>query len=119
MKRPIFFTAAMILAASLTLNAVAQQAGQQATKPTAQGPTVQGGAPQPSARPQAPAIDRRKVPLAQRPNLSLQDVNTLVGVDKRVIVMMAALNVAGYDYESLLQKIVTLGLYYQPLGVAA
>ena len=45
-------------------------------------------------------IDRRKVPLAERPNLSLYDVNTLIGVDKRIIVMMAALNVAGYDYEA-------------------
>ena len=45
-------------------------------------------------------IDRRKLPLAERPNLSLADVNTNIGVDRRVIVMMAALNIAGYDYES-------------------
>jgi hypothetical protein len=99
------------LVASLTFNVVAQQiavtegAGQQVTKPATQGtaqqpPAPRPAAPQPGAQQQAPAIDRRKVPLAQRPNLSLYDVNTLVGVDKRVIVMMAALNVAGYYYES-------------------
>ncbi|HEY6399848.1 MAG TPA: hypothetical protein VI479_00475, partial [Blastocatellia bacterium] len=55
---------------------------------------------QPEQKPQAPMIDRRKLPLADRPNLSLADVNTDIGVDKRVIVMMSALNIAGYDYES-------------------
>ena len=44
-------------------------------------------------------VDRRKMPLADRPNLSLADVNTDIAVDKRIIVMMAALNIAGYDYE--------------------
>ncbi|QQS44959.1 MAG: hypothetical protein IPM66_13380 [Acidobacteriota bacterium] len=44
-------------------------------------------------------VDRSRIPLSQRPNLTLEDVNTLIGLDRRVIVMMAALNVAGYDYE--------------------
>jgi len=96
MKRTISFSTTLMLAGSLTFNVVAQQAGQQVPKEAAQQPS----APKPAAQQQAPAVDRRKVPLAQRPNLSLYDVNTLVGVDKRVIVMMAALNVAGYDYES-------------------
>jgi len=94
MKRTIFFATTLALATSLTSSVVAQQGGQRATRPSPQ------EAARPAATQQAPAIDRRKVPLAERPNLSLQDVNTLIGVDKRVIVMMAALNVAGYDYES-------------------
>lgn len=54
----------------------------------------------PSETPQSPPIvDRRKIPLAERPNLTLEDVNTFIAVDKRIIVMMAALNMAGYDYE--------------------
>ena len=44
-------------------------------------------------------VERKKLPLADRPNLTLDDVNTIIAVDKRIIVMMAALNVAGYDYE--------------------
>ena len=82
-------TSAVIFA--LAANGFAQQPVQQPAKPEAktQAPTQQ-----------APQIDRRKIPLAQRPNLSLDDVNTYIGADKRVIVMMAALNVAGYDYES-------------------
>lgn len=75
---------------ALTLNIVAQQPGQQPPKQEAKQTPPQ----------QAPQIDRRKIPLAQRPNLSLEDVNTFIGADKRVIVMMAALNVAGYDYET-------------------
>jgi hypothetical protein len=49
--------------------------------------------------PKTQEVDRSKLPLASRPNLSLADVNTSIGVDKRSIVMMAALNLAGYDYE--------------------
>lgn len=75
---------------ALTFNIVAQQPGQQPPKQEAKQTPPQ----------QAPQIDRRKIPLAQRPNLSLEDVNTFIGADKRVIVMMAALNVAGYDYET-------------------
>lgn len=46
-----------------------------------------------------PQIDRKKLALADRPNLTLEDVNTIIAIDKRVIVMMAALNIGGYDYE--------------------
>jgi hypothetical protein len=62
--------------------------------------------PQPSAQqPAAPAGQKpgapaRRVPLSERAAPTLNDVNTAIGVDKRVIVMMAALNVAGYDYEA-------------------
>lgn len=55
-----------------------------------------GSAPSPAGRPQ---IDRKKMALADRPNLTLEDVNTLIAIDRRVIVMMAALNIAGFDYE--------------------
>ena len=54
-------------------------------------------APQPQAPTKAPA---RKQSLGDKANPTLEDVNTYVGVDKRVIVMMAALNVAGYDHET-------------------
>lgn len=66
-------------------------------QPVQQAPTKDAQAKPPV---QAPQIDRRKIPLAQRPNLTLDDVNTFIGADKRIIVMMAALNVAGYDYET-------------------
>jgi hypothetical protein len=89
MKKLLSTLQTLITAFSLTFSTYAQQPAQQAAPQTeAKIPT------------QAPPIDRRKVPLAERPNLSLYDVNTLIGVDKRVIVMMAALNVAGYDHES-------------------
>jgi hypothetical protein len=52
-----------------------------------------------AAQQQTPPVDRSKLPLADRPNLTLADVNTYIGVDARSIVMMAALNLAGYDYE--------------------
>lgn len=50
-------------------------------------------------KPTTPVVDRSKLPLADRPNLSLEDVNTYIGIDRRVIVTMAALNLAGFDYE--------------------
>lgn len=83
-------TSAVIVA--LVANVFAQQPTQQqpAKQPTGTQAPIQ----------QAPQIDRKKVPLAQRPNLSLDDVNTFIGVDKRIIVMMAALNIAGYDFET-------------------
>lgn len=56
------------------------------------------------AAPQTPPSTRPapqgKVRLADKIDPTLADVNTQIGVDKRVIVMMAALNLAGYDYES-------------------
>lgn len=85
MKKSILLMQTLALVAALLGSAAAQQPQ---TKP----------APPQAPKP-APKVDRGKLPLAERADLSLADVNTLIGVDKRVIVMMAALNVAGYDYE--------------------
>ena len=60
---------------------------------------AQQPAPQPQ-QPGAPPPSRRNVPLAERERVTLADLNIEVTADKRVIVMMAALNLAGYDYES-------------------
>jgi tetratricopeptide (TPR) repeat protein len=49
--------------------------------------------------PQNPPPGDRHLPLSQRERVTLGDLNIDVVADKRVIVMMAALNVAGYDYE--------------------
>ncbi len=106
MKKLLAIFQTLITAFALTFNAAAQQSATPpaATPPAATPPAANEPAATPQAEgkpsPQVQQIDRRKVPLAERPNLSLYDVNTIVGVDKRVIVMMAALNVAGYDYES-------------------
>ncbi len=81
MRKLLSILALVILLATV---AVCQEPGQSPAK-----------APQ---NPQSPA-DRSRIPLAQRENLTLEDVNTIIGLDRRVIVMMAALNVAGYDYE--------------------
>ncbi|MFN0107329.1 MAG: tetratricopeptide repeat protein [Blastocatellia bacterium] len=86
-------TSAVIFA--LVANVFAQQPAQQPGQQPAKQPDNQQAPIQ-----QAPQIDRKKVPLAQRPNLSLEDVSTYIGVDKRIIVMMAALNIAGYDFET-------------------
>src|SRR5215813_153658 len=101
MKRNFLLT--LPLLAALSLPSAAQQPQPQSSSPS---PTPKGQ-PQTQAQPQqqkpqptAPVIDRKKLPLAERPNLSLADVNTDIAVDKRVIVMMAALNLAGYDYET-------------------
>src|SRR5262245_53145620 len=78
-----------------------KQSGAQSQQPQKPQPPKQSEAQsQQPQKPQPPLIDRRKLPLADRPNLSIADVNTDIGVDRRVIVMMAALNIAGYDYES-------------------
>lgn len=90
MKKTLSLIQMSALIFALTVTGFPQQPASQAPKKDT--PT--------SPQVQAPQIDRRKVPLAQRPNLSLDDVNTYIGADKRVIVMMAALNVAGYDYET-------------------
>src|SRR5262245_13523991 len=95
MKRIVLITLALLIA--LSLDTAAQQP--QPSKQAAQEPKQSEAQPQ-QQKPQALMIDRRKLPLAERPNLSLADVNTNIGVDRRVIVMMAALNIAGYDYES-------------------
>jgi len=104
MKKTFSFIVTLLLASSLILNVVAQKTAQSSkpegkTDPKPQNPKQKGDAPAKAPAQITPA-DRRKTPLAERPNLSLDDVNTVVGVDKRVIVMMAALNIAGYDYES-------------------
>jgi len=97
MKRIVLITLALLIALSLTT--AAQQPQPQPSKQSAQQPKNSEAQPQ-QKKPERPVIDRRKLPLADRPNLSLADVNTDIGVDRRVIVMMAALNIAGYDYES-------------------
>jgi hypothetical protein len=109
MKRNFLLTLPLLSALSLGPAAAQQPQAQAPAQPAPQAgqPASQNGQPQTQAQPQqqkpqpaAPIIDRRKLPLAQRPNLSLADVNTDIAVDKRVIVMMAALNLAGYDYET-------------------
>ena len=82
---------AVLLCLSLVATVAAQQAQQtpQQTPPPSQPPK------QTPPRPQD-----RNTPLSQRERVTLGDVNTDVLADKRVIVMMAALNMAGYDYES-------------------
>src|SRR5215831_15626154 len=97
MKRIVLITLALLIALSLTT--AAQQPQPQPSKQSAQQPKNSEAQPQ-QKKPERPVIDRRKLPLADRPNLSLADVNTDIGVDRRVIVTMAALNIAGYDYES-------------------
>jgi hypothetical protein len=90
-------TLTLLIALSLTTAAQAPQP--QPSKQPEQQPKKSEPQSQ-QKKPDPPVIDRRKLPLADRPNLSLADVNTDIGVDRRVIVMMAALNIAGYDYES-------------------
>jgi len=91
MKKTVSFIQAVVLVLTLALPAFAQTQGQSSPQQR------QSQNPQTADQPQK--IDRSKIPLAERPNLTLDDVNTFIGVDKRVIVMMAALNIAGYDYE--------------------
>jgi hypothetical protein len=99
MKRIVLITLSAMIALS-HLETAAQQPKPQPSDKSAQQPKQSEAQPQREQKSQPPLIDRRKLPLADRPNLSLADVNTDIGVDKRVIVMMAALNIAGYDYES-------------------
>src|SRR5215470_5391473 len=98
MKRIVLTTLALLIAPGL--GAAAQEPKPQSSNKSAQQPKQSEAQSQQPQKPQPKVIDRRKLPLAARPNLSLADVNTDIGVDKRVIVMMAALNIAGYDYES-------------------
>src|SRR5262245_30005839 len=98
MKRIVLTTLPLLIAVGLGVAAQKPEAqSQQPQKPQPKQSEAQSQQPQ---KPRPLVIDRRKLPLAARPNLSLADVNTDIGVDKRVIVMMAALNIAGYDYES-------------------
>jgi hypothetical protein len=98
MKRVVLIALALLIASSL--GAAAQQSQPQSSNKPAEQPKQSEAQPQQPQKPKPVVIDRRKLPLADRPNLSIADVNTDIGVDRRVIVMMAALNVAGYDYES-------------------
>jgi hypothetical protein len=98
MRRIVLTTLALLIASSL--GAAAQESQAQPSNKQAQKPKQSEAQPQQPQKPKPIVIDRRKLSLADRPNLSLADVNTDIGVDRRVIVMMAALNVAGYDYES-------------------
>src|SRR5437868_2985938 len=85
---------ALLLCVALTLTAVAQQTQQ----PTQQ--QIQQQSP-PAQQPPKPSSPKdRHLPFSQRERVTLGDINTDVLADKRVIVMMAALNMAGYDYES-------------------
>ncbi|MBO0720975.1 MAG: hypothetical protein J2P41_09135 [Blastocatellia bacterium] len=90
---PIIQTLAIAATLSIAVSAQQQQKPQEESKPEQTKPE------QGKEEKKAPLIDRSKIPLAQRPNLSLGDVNTYIAIDKRVIVMMAALNIAGFDYE--------------------
>lgn len=66
----------------------------------AQQPAQQQPPKQPQEQPaQTPPAGQKRVPLSENPQATLGDVNCDVGVDKRVIVMMAALNMAGYTHE--------------------
>ncbi|MCI0525794.1 MAG: hypothetical protein L0Y75_11070 [Acidobacteria bacterium] len=99
MKRTALTTLTLLVA--LSLNAVAQQPQPQSSnQSTQQQKQTQAQPQQQPQKQEPPIIDRRKLPLADRPNLSLADINTMIAVDRRAIVTMAALNLAGYDYES-------------------
>ena len=89
-----WFRATMIaLAVALvSLNAV-DVAAQQPAPPKPAPPTQQ-------TPPEKTPAPKRRPGLADKSNPTLGDVNADVAFDRRVIVMMAALNVAGYDYES-------------------
>lgn len=63
-------------------------------------PVIPALAQQPAGQSADQPQQPRRPALADRANPTLGDVNADVAVDRRVIVMMAALNVAGYDYES-------------------
>lgn len=87
----------VVLAALPGAGTFAQLQPQQPVQQPAQPPQQQSQPPTDPAAPQRPG---RRPALADKPDPTLGDVNADVGVDRRVIVMMAALNVAGYDYES-------------------
>jgi hypothetical protein len=96
MKNIALITSMLLIGLSLKVSAQ-QSRPQSSNQPSQQ---KQSQAQPQDQQPKPQIIDRRKLPLADRPNLSLADVNTEITVDRRVIAMMAALNLAGYDYES-------------------
>lgn len=93
MKNTRFLTMALLLTTVILLPIAAQNPAEP------QKPQEKGTANPPGKVAEKPKVERTKMSLADRPNLTIEDVNTVIAVDKRVIVMMAALNVAGYDYE--------------------
>src|SRR5215813_13686974 len=82
MKRTVLITLTLLIA--LSLNTAAGQAQPQSSTPSSQPQSQTKAQPQQQQRQkpqtQAPVIDRKKLPLAVRPNLSLADVNTEIGV---------------------------------------
>lgn len=109
MRRTVLITLTLLVA--LSFGAAAQQSQPSSSNQSPQPPKqAQAQSQQEKPQSQLPIIDRRKLPLADRPNLSLADVNTEIGVDRRVIVMMAALNIAGYDYETGSRQLSSLRL---------
>src|SRR5262245_3742560 len=103
MKRIVLITLALLITMGLDTTAQqtqpSKQPAQEPKKSEAQEPKKSEAQSQ-QQKPQPPVIDRRKLPLALCTILSLAHFNTYIGIDRRVIVMMAALNIAGYDYES-------------------
>jgi hypothetical protein len=100
MKKQLFVIVIQILAIAIALSIGVS--AQEKTQAKSQEKKKEQTAQPPSATPKSEKtqiVDRRKIPLAQRSNLTLADVNTWIGIDRRIIVMMAALNVAGFDYE--------------------
>jgi hypothetical protein len=83
---------ATLVAALVFLQVVSAQ---QPAPQTTDKPKTENQQPAPKPAPQ----DKGRVPLYARTRVTLDDINTSVTTDKRVIVMMAALNAAGYDYE--------------------
>lgn len=66
------------------------------TQPFAQAKDEKPAAPQATTPPPA----QKKLPLSERNSVTLADLNIEIMTDTRVIATMAALNAAGYDFES-------------------
>jgi hypothetical protein len=105
MKDIVLITSMLLI--TLSINASPQQSQPQSSNRSSQQKRQTQGREQ-DQQPKPQVVDRRKLPLADRPNLSIADVNTDIAVDRRVIVMMAALNIAGYDYEPGNRPLTTL-----------
>ena len=93
------FLLVLLLISSSVIPIAAQSSGPAPKKST---PAPSGKDQKTQPQPSAPAQpqSQRRVSLSDRDNVTLSDVNVEIALDRRVIVMMAALNVAGYDYES-------------------
>jgi tetratricopeptide (TPR) repeat protein len=86
---------ALLIALFLVTGIPAQQPAQSKEKQKSE--TRQPAAP--PAGQATPGTQDKKVPLFARSRITLGDLNISVTTDKRVIVTMAALNLAGFDYE--------------------